>query len=416
MTITEKERGNFVSSLTFTPEEVSSILLEKIREENMLVQTNITEQDKIEEQKLLDTIKFLPNKINITSLFSGAGGLDLGVELSCMTVQFGEEIAYKAFNNKEEYLALRNESKTNFLYSNDMFASANKSYLANFPETVTKVEKDIRKVAHFPKSNMMLGGFPCPGFSSAGPRLLDDPRNFLYIHYIRALIQSKPEFFVAENVKGLMTMAKGQVLNQILEDFKAAGYHVTAHLVNSRDYGVPQLRERVFIIGVRNDIRENYNFEYNLPEPTHGPNKKPYITLNDTIKNLPENPDDAFEDSFSSMYMSRNRKKQWNEQSFTIQASGRQAPMHPGGEPMKKIDKDLWVFQGEFNRRLSVRETARIQTFPDWFEFSSADKKETSKKGKLNEQYKQIGNAVPVVLAEKIVRPIIEFLCTTIVK
>ena len=115
------------------------------------------------------------------------------------------------------------------------------------------------------------------------------------------------------------------------------------------------------------------------------------------------------------MYMSRNRKKSWNEQTFTIQASGRQAPQHPAGEPMVKIDPDHCEFRGEFNRRLSVRETARIQTFPDWYIFSDGEEDRVtvvSRNHRLNEQYKQIGNAVPVYLAEKMSRPIINFLQT----
>jgi DNA (cytosine-5)-methyltransferase 1 len=415
MTVAEREKRTFVSSLTFTPEEVKNVLFEKIREENELVQTNITEQDRLEEKEMLKNLHCVEGETNIVSLFSGAGGLDLGVELSSMVVQFGEEEAYRAFENKEHYLKLRGRVKSNFVYSNDMFTAANISYVNNFAPTVTKVEKDIRKVAEFPKCNLMLGGFPCPGFSSSGPRLLDDPRNFLYVHYIRALVQSRPEFFVAENVKGLMTMARGQVLSQMIEDFKAAGYEVTAHLVNARDYGVPQLRERVFIVGIRNDIYEKYGFKYKVPEPTHGEGKLPYVTLKDTISDLPLDAKDVYEGSFSSMYMSRNRKKNWDEQSFTIQASGRQAPMHPHGMPMKKVGKDAWEFQGDFNRRLSVREVSRIQSFPNWFEFSNGNKENVTNNHKLNEQYKQIGNAVPVLLAEKMVRPIIKFLYEKII-
>src|SRR5699024_10070886 len=106
--------------------------------------------------------------------------------------------------------------------------------------------------------------------------------------------------------------------------------------------------------------------------------------------------------------MSRNRKKRWDVQSFTIQASGRQAPIHPGGLPMKKVDKNKWIFTDgeENNRRLSVKEIARIQTFPDWFEFNDGDNKKISKNGRLNKIYTQIGNAVPVELARAIAYPI----------
>ncbi|WP_195229299.1 DNA cytosine methyltransferase [Lactococcus lactis] len=408
--MTHNLKREFVSSLSISPKEIKEILFKKIKEENDIVKHTITPKDIEKENEIFKNLHFDKNKINIVSLFSGAGGLDLGVEIAGFSAKYGEEKAYSSIKDKKIYDKLRKDSPTNFVYSNDMFEAANLTYKANFPRTVTKLAQNIQKISKFPNSNLMLGGFPCPGFSAAGPRLLDDPRNFLYIHYIRGLIQSQPEFFVAENVKGLMTMGKGEVLKQITEDFSASGYEVSPHLVNSRDYGVPQLRERVFIIGVRKDIVEKYNFIYSPPKATHGKDKLPFVTLHDAISDLPLNPDDVFDSSYSSMYMSRNRKKSWNEQSFTIQASGRQAPQHPAGEPMLHIEKDLWKFQGDFNRRLSVRECARIQTFPDWFKFSAGEKKNVQKNNLLNEQYKQIGNAVPVILAEKMVRPILEFL------
>ncbi|TYK98118.1 DNA (cytosine-5-)-methyltransferase, partial [Streptococcus pyogenes] len=173
--------------------------------------------------------------------------------------------------DKEKFNRYRSKSIFHTVYTNDMFKEANMSYKLNFPNHIIQHEKDIRKVAYFPKCQMMIGGFPCPGFSEAGPRLIDDPRNFLYIHFIRALIQTQPEFFVAENVKGMMTLGKGEVLKQIVADFEASGYTVTAHLVNARDYGVPQLRERVFLIGVHKEkIEKKYGFYYQLPTPSHG--------------------------------------------------------------------------------------------------------------------------------------------------
>ncbi len=112
--------------------------------------------------------------------------------------------------------------------------------------------------------------------------------------------------------------------------------------------------------------------------------------------------------------MSRNRKKSWEEQSFTIQASGRQAPQHPSGEPMTKLEKNRWQFNGENNRRLSVKEIARIQTFPDWFQFSDGENLNLSKNGRLDKIYKQIGNAVPVLLAKAMTQPIADFISKNI--
>lgn len=402
-----KRDKQFVSSLSMSEDEVSSILDKKIFEEKEKAKKNQTVESQKFEQKLFANTKYDPNKINILSLFSGAGGLDLGTELSAINNFFGKREFEESYRNKDIFHKYANEI-INVVYSNDNFRAANLSYKNNLIANGIQDTRDVRKVTHFPKSDLMLGGFPCPGFSAAGPRLLDDPRNFLYIHYIRALMDSEPLVFIAENVKGLMTMAHGQVLKQIKEDFAAAGYFVTAQLLNAKNYSVPQSRERVFIIGVRNDLHKEYQYEY--PLPITGTLQAPLVTLKEAIGDLPKNPKDIFDSDYSSIYMSRNRKKSWNDVSFTIQASGRQAPQYPGGEPMKKVSKDKWVFQGNLNRRLSVRECARIQTFPDWFVFSDGNKGNVKENNKLNEQYKQIGNAVPVLLAKSVTSPVLKYL------
>ena len=202
-------------------------------------------------------------------------------------------------------------------------------------------------------------------------------------------------------MSGLLTLGHGTVFLQMKKDFEAAGYTVVHRLLNASDYGVPQTRERVFIIGVRQDIPFHYEFPSALPAPTP--------TLRDTIGDLEREPGDYYEGSFSSMYLSRNRKKRWDQPSFTIQASARHAPLHPSGAAMVKVDKDHWQLRGDINRRLSVREIARIQTFPDWFEFSSGSETKTAKAQRLNKIYKQIGNAVPVRLALAVFEPIARF-------
>ncbi|WEV39793.1 DNA (cytosine-5-)-methyltransferase [Lactobacillus sp. ESL0681] len=402
-----KKEKKFISSLSMNSKEVTSVLKQKIEEEKEEAKKNQTKESINFEKNLFLNAKYDASKINILSLFSGAGGLDLGTELAAINQYFGEKAFYSSYNNKKEFHKFANEI-LNVVYSNDNYMAANLSYKRNLLAHGIQDTRDIRKVTHFPKSDLMLGGFPCPGFSVAGPRLLDDPRNFLYVHYIRALMDSKPLVFIAENVKGLTTMAHGQVLQQIKEDFAAAGYYVTVQLLNAENYYVPQSRERVFIVGVRNDIHEEYQYEY--PLPITGTLQEPLVTLSDAIGDLPKNPKDVFDSSYSSMYMSRNRKKGWNDVSYTIQASGRQAPQYPGGEPMKKVSSTEWIFQGNLNRRLSVRECARIQTFPDWFEFSDGNRENVSENNRLNEKYKQIGNAVPVLLAKYVTSYVLDYL------
>lgn len=402
-----KKDRQFVSSSTLSKEEVKRVLLKKIEAEQQKIPVDA------EDRKNILKTNLVKGKANVISLFSGAGGLDLGLELAGIDAVKGTSFTDKILENKEAYFKERHNSIFHISYSNDNFKEANDTYSAMFPSDVVKSDKDIRKISAFPAGQIMVGGFPCPGFSAAGPRLIDDSRNFLYVHYIRALLETQPAFFVGENVKGLLTLARGEVFKQLVEDFSSAGYEVKAFLINSRDYGVPQLRERVILVGTNlKKVKEKYGWNYVLPSPTHSEQgdllTKPYVTLKDAIGDLPTHPNDVFEGSFSTIYMSRNRKKAWNEQSFTIQASGRQAPLWPGGEDMVKAGKDKWQFQGEINRRLSVKEISRIQTFPDWFEFAGNESART-KSGYLDKKYKQIGNAVPVRMARKVLYPIAKF-------
>lgn len=399
--VEQKGRGKFKPAPDYSIDDVKRVLHEKIIEENSkMLHANI-------DSDYLSSIQYIPNKINTISLFSGCGGLDLGFELAGLAAVIGEEAALKALHSKETYDTLRGQSIFHTIYTNDLFKEANESYRANFPKPVFQHGIDIRRVRNFPKADLVIGGFPCPGFSEAGPRLVDDERNFLYIHFIRCITQAKPDIFVAENVKGMMTLGKGEVIKQITEDFAASGYDVQYKLLNARDYGVPQLRERVFIVGVKKGL----GFKYHYPKATHGKGLLPFTTLQQTIGDLETNPGPYFTGSYSSIYMSRNRKKDWNEQSFTIQASGRQAPLHPSGLPMEKVGKDKWIFpdgEGQ-HRRLSVLEIARIQTFPDWYTFSDGRNMNVSTNNRLDKQYKQIGNAVPVLLAKAVATPIAEW-------
>ena len=206
----------------------------------------------------------------------------------------------------------------------------------------------------------------------------------LYKHYVKIVRDKKPLAFVGENVKGLLTMGDGAIIDAIVNEFSDCGYNVFYQLVNARDYEVPQDRERVIIFGFRKDLGIT-SFEYPVP-------RKHRITLREALKNIPQpSEDDVCSAPYSSRYMSRNRKRQWDEVSYTIPAMAKQVTLYPGSPDMEKIDKDLWEFGSEgTTRRLSWQEAAAIQTFPADIVFH----------GNLTSKYKQIGNAVPVKLAE----------------
>lgn len=398
MKIEERGRARFRPQRDVNLEDITKLLLEKIQSEQ-------EQAANLNTSVSYESVYHKSDKLNLVSLFSGCGGLDLGVELAGLEAVLGKDLVNSSLKSRTDFESIREKSIFNTVASLDNFTEANQSYRANFPDHILQIKDDIKKINRFPMADMVLGGFPCPGFSEGGPRLIDDKRNFLYIHFIRCLMQSRPLFFVAENVKGMLTLGKGAVAKQIKEDFESAGYNVNMKLINARDYGVPQLRERVFLVGVRQDIE----FDYNFPDPTHGEvdGLHRFVTLEDSIKSLESNPGQYFTGSYSPIYLSRNRKKRWDEQSFTIQASGRQAPLHPSGASMQKINKDEWILPSNTeHRRLSVKEIARIQTFPDWFEFSKGDELKSSLNNQLNKQYKQIGNAVPVQLAKSIILPI----------
>jgi len=252
--------------------------------------------------------------------------------------------------------------------------------------------KDVRKIDQFPHADIVIGCNPCQGFSFIGTRNIHDPRNYLYEEIARCLKSVRPKFFVTENVRGLLSLYKGSFFNLMLNDFVNAGYNVSWKMLDAKDYGVPQDRQRIFFVGVR----KNLGFAYKFPAKTHGPGLRPYVTLKQAIGDLPPPKKGEFWDSnrYSPFYMSRNRRRKWDQVSFTIQASGRHVPLHPSCPPMKKVGKDKWIFTDDVRkyRRLSVRECARIQTFPDNFEFE----------GSLRSRYRQIGNAVPPLLSLKI--------------
>lgn len=325
--------------------------------------------------------------MNVISLFAGAGGMDLGFK------QAGFDIV------------IANE------YDKSIWAT----YEKNHQNPLLK--GDIRKFSAdgFPDCDGIIGGPPCQSWSEAGSlRGIDDERGQLFFDYIRILKAKQPKFFVAENVSGMLAKRHNQAVQNIIECFENAGYNVFIKMLDAYDYGVAQNRQRVFYVGFRKDLMVD-DFKFPLPLDHK-------LVLQDVIFDLKDNAIPAlinnktngdnciianheyFVGGYSPIYMSRNRVRAWNEPSFTIQASGRQAPQHPNAPKMIKLAENIFEFDKsklENYRRLSVRECARIQGFDDDFEFIYDN---------LNDGYKMIGNAVPVNLAYAVAKQIYRIL------
>ena len=316
--------------------------------------------------------------LKAVSLFSGCGGFDYGA------AQAGLDIIWA--NDKDKYTY-----------------DAYQSILPNVDLTI----KDVRGIKNFPKADVLIGCYPCTGFSIAARRkwkdrndrdLMQTEGNFLYTEYLRALKQIRPKYFFVENVLGMASALDGWFFKEQLNGFKSLGYTPQAELLHSVKFGLPQDRRRVFIVGIRNDLSQSIN--YHFPQPTHGKGLIPYQTLEDAIGNMPFDPRGEYEEEgFHGHYLTRNRKRRWDQPSFTIVASSAHVPLHPAGEPMIKVGKDEWALQGDFNRRLSWKECAKLQGLPDTI----------SPSGSLKDKYRVIGNAVPPIFAYKIIKPIVDF-------
>lgn len=326
--------------------------------------------------------------MKVISLFSGAGGLDLGFEKA------GFEIA------------MANE------YDKTIWDTYEKNHKAPL------IKGDIRNIkeSDFPSDiDGIIGGPPCQSWSEAGSlRGINDSRGQLFFDYIRILKDKKTKFFLAENVSGMLANRHSEAVQNILGMFNECGYNVSVTLVNASDYGVPQDRKRVFYIGFRNDL--NVKFQFPSPTTASSESKKtlkdaiwdldgkeiPALSKNKTNGKLEILNHEYFIGAYSTIFMSRNRVRSWNEPAFTVQASGRQCQLHPQAPKMEKIGLNKCQFvEGKENlyRRLTVRECARVQGFPDDFEFIYQD---------IDDGYKMVGNAVPVELARIVAEAIRE--------
>lgn len=324
--------------------------------------------------------------MKVISLFSGAGGLDMGFE----------NAGYKV------------------LIANEFDKDICKTYRANHKNTKL-IEGDIRNIKEtdFPIGvDGIIGGPPCQSWSEAGAQKgIDDERGKLFYDYIRILKYVKPKFFVAENVPGMMAPKHKKAVEDFVKKFKQAGYNLYIFMINASNYGVAQDRKRVFYVGFRKDLDVKFEF----PKATT-PNIKDKLTLKDAISDLQDtvvpalsgnihnpkaiNNNEYFVGAYSSIFMSRNRVRAWNEQGFTVQASGRQCQLHPQAPKMRHVGLNKCEFvkgKEKLYRRMSVREVARLQGFPDDFRFIYDN---------VDLGYKMVGNAVPIKLAEVVAKQI----------
>ncbi|MDA9957596.1 DNA cytosine methyltransferase [Gammaproteobacteria bacterium] len=309
--------------------------------------------------------------MKIISLFAGCGGLDLGFHRS------GHEIVHASDFDKDSV----------------------ETYNGYFKKKAELIDVHDLKGKNLPDYDLLAGGFPCQGFSVANAyRSKDDSRNKLYLQIVRLLKETKPKFFLLENVAGILSLEKGEVVKQIVKELaevnkrKHGGYEVKFLKLNAANYGVPQNRKRVIFLGISKSFSEDIRDEMFAnfpPEPTHVASgdmiNNKHLSLRDAIFDLGDPDENHMIPNHVcnnhkvkiNGYMG-NRKLDWDKPSPTIVGRGGGT-----GGPVIAVHPDL-------KRRFSVRETARIQTFPDDFEF----------KGAISSQFRQIGNAVAVGFAE----------------
>lgn len=305
--------------------------------------------------------------MRVVSLFSGAGGLDLGFKMA------GHDV----------------------VWANDLYEDAVHTYQKNIGDHI--ILEDVRNISadKIPDCDIVIGGFPCQGFSVANTkRHIADERNELYKQLIRVIEDKRPKFFLAENVKGLTNLGKGEVFKMILSDFKHLGYRVQYRILNAADYGVPQTRLRVIIVGVRRDI----DWEYEFPKATHSQDGRDglpaWVSVSDALKGLPD-PDsenDIPNHTYSKYKLNINgyighRLLDPDKPAPTVTARGDNRGgvvilPHPNGQ-----------------RRMSCRELASVQSFPVDYEFA----------GNNSSIYRQIGNAVPPLLAYTVAKQFNEY-------
>jgi DNA (cytosine-5)-methyltransferase 1 len=305
--------------------------------------------------------------ISAISLFSGCGGTDSALQRSGFRV----------------------------VWANDIWDVAYLTYRDNIPNP--KIELgDIADFGCFPAAQLLVGCYPCQGYSQGGRRTSDAPVNFLYRQFDRVLRAVRPRAFVVENVSGMAFGENLNLLSNQLRRYRLAGYRVTWKVLDAKDYGVPQTRRRIFIVGIRSDLGEVYTF----PGPTHGPGRHhPYVTQREVIGHLPSWPSGGFcPEPLHWYYLSRNRRATWGKPSPCIVGHWRQVPLHPFSPPLVRRGSDDWCFgRAGRARRLSYNECALLQGFPPEWQWN---------RGTVRQRFQLIGNAVPPPLFEAVIRAV----------
>lgn len=315
----------------------------------------------------------------VVSLFSGCGGADQGI--------IGD------FNfNKRKYDRL----PFDIICALDIDRKALDTHINNF-ECEQVLCGDICEIPSkdIPDHDVLLGGFPCQSFSTVNPNKNPfDERANLYKQMVRIVNDKQPKVFIAENVKGFMTLHKGAIFKTVLESFKDAGYKCYPMLVNAADYGVPQKRERVIIVGIRNDIKKDYIF----PDKT---NENNWMPLSVAVEKLALDDDKYYfsKRAVEGMKRAKNNMKRGlaqdlNQPCLTVTSHLAKVSLN-SRDPVLLVDADK-----ELYRRFTPREAARIQSFPDEFQFVGSD----------SDAYRQIGNAIPPVMFWHIAKSVADLL------
>jgi DNA (cytosine-5)-methyltransferase 1 len=312
-------------------------------------------------------------KNRVISLFSGAGGLDLGL------VGGFEYLGVNYSENPFEIILANDINEKAVITQNNYFSKK-----AVCKDVIELLEDDL------PKADLLVGGFPCQDFSLAGKQQgLESDRGNLYKAMITALEKVKPKIFIAENVKGLLIWKDGLAIKTIVKDFEKCGYTVDYELLNAADFGVPQIRERVIIVGIRNDIDKKFKWPLQTHFENPSDNQNPWVTIKNALEDL-EDEEKHNKLPNSAYSKAKKNKGQGNKVTLADKPSPTMRAEHHGN-----IE-----FHYKLERRLSAREAARIQSFPDNFEFFNS----------TTDAYRQIGNAVPPVLAWHLAQSIGEVL------